>query len=156
MICSYNLYRFILTPFIDLDGKCVTSTIFRPRITKKTCVFFLPSARIELLPIFEKTSVDKKTFKKKPSSFHEIKKTFSQLCFVLLVFSPPSLILFKIGQKFFYFAALINFSRNLSNVFFFWGPKIGINVFLPPSLIRFWLFSDLKQRNKKNSGLRIH
>ena len=41
---------------------------FRPRITKKNMCFFLPSARIELLQIFEKKHlvlVDKKNIPKK-------------------------------------------------------------------------------------------
>ena len=78
--------------------------------------------------------------------------------FFLLVFSSPSLTLFKIGQFlfisslsltfpefvqcFFYLVALINFSENSWNVFF------SQMFFLPPSLFRFSIFSDLKQRNK--------
>ena len=43
---------------------------------------------------------------------------------------------------FFYLVALINFFENRLNVFF------TKYFFLPPSLIRFWIISDLKQRNK--------
>ena len=42
---------------------------------------------------------------------------------------------------FFHLGALIYFSKIMFNVFFFM-------FFLLPSLIRFWIFSDLKQRNK--------
>ena len=66
---------------------------FRPRITKKTMCFFLPSARIELLPIFEKNHLILVHEKNIPKKFQEINKTFFQLCFFLLVF----------------FVALINF-----------------------------------------------
>ena len=80
-----------------------------------------------------------------------------QLCFSLLVFSSPSLTFLKIGQHFFiYLVALTNFSRNLSNVFFISSPSLtfpkisSMVIFLKcfdfsPSLIRFWIISDLKQ-----------
>ena len=49
----------------------------------------MPNARIELLPIFEKKyliSVDKKTLKKKPSSFQEIKNFFPAMFFNRSIF----------------------------------------------------------------------
>ena len=82
--------------------------------------FFLPSVRVELLPIFEKKHlilVDKKHFEKN-KFISGNKKTLFQLC----LFSSPLLPLFKIGQNCFYFVALINFSRNVSSVFLFGRP----------------------------------
>ena len=129
---------------------------------QKNHVFFPAQRAHRIVADFEKkhlTLIDKKNIPKKNKFISGNKKTFFQLCFFYLFFSYASyLILFKIGL-FFYFVALNNFSRNLSNVFFIWSPsltfpKIGgmffsfLNVFLPPSLIRFWIFSDLKQRNK--------
>ena len=71
-----------------------------------------------------------------------LKKTFFQLdlCFVRLVF----------------FVALINFFLNRLKVFIISSPSLifqkivvffFLMFFLPPSLIRFWNVSDLKQRN---------
>ena len=82
----------------------------------------------------------------------------------MFFFAPPSLTFFQIHQKFFIFVALINFSRKLSNVFFISSPsltlpKIGSMFFflkcffLPPSLIRFRVFSD-QNREIKQSGLK--
>ena len=71
-ICKATLFFFSVSDERALD--------LGHALPKKTCVFFLPSARIELLPIFEKKHlilVDKKTLRKKPSSFQEIKKLFS-------------------------------------------------------------------------------
>ena len=50
-------------------------------------------------------------------------------------FRRPHYLLLKWVKSFFYFDALITYSKNM------------FNVSLPPSLIRFWIFSDLKQRN---------
>ena len=95
---------------------------FRPRITKKK-TFLLPSARIRLMTISEKNSqfLEIKKHLQKKSLFQEIIKTFFQL--FLLVFSWPSLTFLKISQKFFFdLVALINFFRNLSNVFSILSP----------------------------------
>ena len=81
---------------------------FRPRITKKKhVVFFLPSARIRLLPISEKKPVDLMGIKKHPvkktSSFREIKHIFPAMFFFACFFSSPLLSFLKIGQKLFFF-----------------------------------------------------
>ena len=76
--------------------------------------------KITLLQIFEKNSQSReieKTFRKKKSSFREI-IFFSSYVFFCLFFFVFLINFFKIGQKFFYFVALINFSRNRFNVFF--------------------------------------
>ena len=65
---------------------------FRQHITKKTYVFFLPSARIALLPISEKKQLisgDKKDIPKKSSLFQEIKNMFPAMFFLLVFSSPP-------------------------------------------------------------------
>ena len=131
---------------------------FRPRITKKNMFFFCTARALNCCRFSKKTRfilVDKKNIPKKKSLFQEMKHFFSSYVFIACFFSSPSLPLFKKGHCFIYFVALINFSRNLSKVFFIWSPsltfrKIGgmfifLNVFLTPSLIRFWIFSDLKQ-----------
>ena len=56
--------------------------------------------------------------------------------------SLPSLTFLEICLIFFYLGAIIKFSKKRFNVFF------SQMFFLPPSLIRFCFFSDLKQRNK--------
>ena len=126
----------------------------RQRITKKTCGFFLPSERIELLPFFTKKQLisgDKKTFKK-TSLFWKIKKNiFSSYVFFLLVFFVVLINFFLNGTIFFYFVALMTFSRNLSNVFFIRSHVFLLNVFLPPSLARFFLIWN---REIKQSGLK--
>ena len=110
----------------------------RSRITKKKHIFFLPSARIRLLPISEKNQLisgDKKKDFEKTSLFQEIKKHFPSYVFIFLVFfSSPSLTFFTMDQFFFYFVALINFSKKFSNVIFIWAPsgtfsKIGSTFF---------------------------
>ena len=121
---------------------------FRPRITNKKHVFFLPSARVELLAIFEKKTfilADKEIFRKK-KQVHFREEFFSSHVFFCLFFSSPSLTLFKIGLNCLYFVALITFSRNLSNVFFIrYFPKIGGMFFskcffFTAPLIRSWIF----------------
>ena len=91
----------------------------KPSTTKKTCGFFLPSARIELLPIFGKKHlilVDKKNIPKKNKFISGNKKN---CVFSACFFSSPSLTLFKIDLgHFFYFIALIKFSRKTSKVFY--------------------------------------
>ena len=99
-------------------------------------------------------------FRKKPVNFgrkiqvhFRIKKIFFQLCFFWLVFSSPSLTLFKIIKSFFLFRHPHNFSRNLSNFFLFWSPsltfpKIG-SMFFFLECFFYRIFYDLKQRNKK-------
>ena len=72
--------------------------------------------------------------------------------FFLLVFSSPSLTLFKIGQFLFILSLSLPFPEFVQ-CFFIWSPsltflKIVGMFFLPPSLFRFSIFSDLKQRNK--------
>ena len=95
----------------------------------------LPSLRIGLLLISEKKqffSGDKKNITKKTKFISGEKKTFFRLSFFCLFFSSPSITFFQIDYFFFYFVALINFSRNLSNVFFILSltlPKIGSMVF---------------------------
>ena len=127
--------------------------------------FFLSSGRIRLLPISENNSwfrEIKKHLEKKQIYFRRWKKKF-QLCFYFACFFFVALInLFSnrpLGRKFFMLSPsltflencqmFINFSKNRFNVLFL---KC---FFLPRSLIRFWLFSDLKQRNK-TQGLKGH
>ena len=90
--------------------------IFSQRITKKH-VFFLPSARIELLPISEKKqfiSEDKKTIREKTSLFQVIKKHFLSYFFLLVFF--VALIDFLSNRSIFYFI--------LSNVFVISSPSL--------------------------------
>ena len=134
---------------------------FRPRITKKH-VFFLPSARIRLLPISGKNSKFreiKKQFEKNKFISRD-KKYFCGYVFFACFFLSPSLTLFlnrskvffilspslfqKYVQCFLYLVALINFSKNMFNVFF-------LNVFFPPSLD--FGFFVIKNRENKQSGL---
>ena len=106
---------------------CFFFSVLDERITKKkTCVFFLPSTRIRLLPIFGKKQ-----------SISGDKKAMS---FLLVFFVTLIKFFLNRSKVFFYLVALINFSKNMFNGFFF------LNIFFPPSLIRFWIFSDLKQR----------
>ena len=129
---------------------------FRPRITKKTCGFFLPSARIRLLPIS-----GKKTFLKKTSSFREIKNILPAIFFLLpfinfFLMKVKSFVLFrrrdylfkKFVQCFFYLDALINFFKNSLNVCFF------LNLFFPPPppSLDFEFFL-MENREIKQSGL---
>ena len=77
--------------------------------------------------------------------------------FFACFFRKPSLTFCQIDQQFFYFVALISFSRNLSNIFIYvvglTFQKIGLmfffwNVFFYRLLsLDFGFFSDLKQRN---------
>ena len=64
-------------------------------------------------------------------------------CFIIALF-------FRNRSKVFPLA-LITFSRNLSNIFFFQcflgSMFFFLYVFFLPFLIRFWIFSDPKQRN---------
>ena len=85
---------------------------FEPRITKP--FFFCQRAHQIVADFRKKQSIsgDKKHFKTKFMS--RDKKYFSGYVFFVALIS-----FFKIGQKFFYLVALINFSRNLSNVSFF-------------------------------------
>ena len=92
---------------------------FRPPITPKKHVFFLPSAPIEVLRIFEKKHsilVDKKNIPKKKTS------SFFQLCFFCLFFSSPSLTLFKIGQFYFILSLLLTFPEIFPMFFLFGRP----------------------------------
>ena len=79
-------------------------------LPKKTCIFSWP-ARVRLLPITEKRFIS------------ENKKHFPSYVF-LLVFFVALINFLKIGRKFFYFVALNNFFRNLSNIFFIWLPLL--------------------------------
>ena len=131
---------------------------FKPRITKKN-MFFLPSARIGFMPISEEkqlVSGDKKKMPKKNKFISGDKKYFSSYVFCLFFRRPHYL--FLIDQKFFYLVALISFFRILYNVFFILSPSSTVQktvqcffflkYFFSPSLIKFWIFSDLKQKNK--------
>ena len=108
----------------------------RPRTTKKTCVFFLASTRIRVLPISEKTvnfGIEKNYSEKKQVYFERYKKKF-QLCFFCFFFvalinffenrskvfliSSLSLTFPEICPMFFYFVTLNNFFNNRFNVFF--------------------------------------
>ena len=85
---------------------------FRSRITKKTCFFFLPSARIRLLPISGKKqsiSRGKKKLPKKTNSFREIKNISSYVFFCLFFFVALINFFFKSSKVVFYFVALIDF-----------------------------------------------
>ena len=137
---------------------------FRPHITKKThVVFFCPARALNFCRFPKKQIIlgdGKKSEKNKFISGYK-KNIFPTmfffcLCFLVALFnsiwnrskdifiSSPSLTWLtfqEICQMFFYFVALINFSKNRFKQFF-------LNVFLPPSLIRFWFFSDLKQRSR--------
>ena len=118
---------------------------FRPRFTQKTCGFFLPSARIAFLLIFDKKKhfilVDKKNIPKKNKFILGNKKTF-----FLLVFLLPSLTLFIFGILLFILSPSLTFPEICPMFFLIWSPsltfpKIGgmfflLNVFFyrPPSL----------------------
>ena len=119
----------------------------RPHInTPKNCFtcFFLPSTRIGLLPISKTEQLiwgNKKNIPKKTRLFQRQKYIFQATFFL-----STSLTFLKTVQKFFYFVTLINFSRNLPDVFFIWSPlltfpKIGSmffsSMFFLPSLVRF-------------------
>ena len=88
--------------FSVLDERALYSGSALP---KKHVFSFLPRARIGLLPIFQKKRL-----------FQEIKKTFFHLFFFVTL-----IIFFKLIQ-FFYFFALINYSKKMSNVFLFRRP----------------------------------
>ena len=120
---------------------------FRQRITKKICVFFTAQrAHWIFADFWEKNSSFweiKKNISPKTSLFQEMNNIFPAMVFCLY-FLSPSLTCFHIDH-FFYYVALINFSRKLSNVFFISSPsltfpKIGsmfffLNFFYrPPSL----------------------
>ena len=64
---------------------------FRPHITKKTCGFFLPSARIGLLPISEKNSQfrEPKKHSEKIKLILRYKKYFSSYVFFACFFHRP-------------------------------------------------------------------
>ena len=135
---------------------------FRPRITKKKCFFFSPARALDCWRFPKKKNSQfqeiKKTFQKKTKFISRYKKIFFQLCFTCLFFSSPSLTFFKI-DLFFYFVALINFYRKMSNVFFISSLSITftknrfnvcfffLNFFFLPLSLDFGIFSDLKQRN---------
>ena len=111
---------------------------FRQRIyNQKKNVFFLPSARIRLLPISQEKiqliSEDKIKFRKTNNFISRDKKLFSSYVFFACFFRKPSLTFCQIDQQFFYFVALISFSRNLSNIFIYvvglTFPKIGLMFF---------------------------
>ena len=84
---------------------------------------FLPSARIEFLPIFEKKHlilVDKKTFRRKTSSFWEKKNFFPTIVFLLVFF--VALTLFKIGQMF----LCRHLFQKFDQCFFIWSPSLTL------------------------------
>ena len=100
---------------------------FRPRITRKNMCFFLPSARIRLLPISEKKLIsgDKINISKRTSLFQVIKNIFpSMFLFCLFFFVTLNNFFLNKSKGFFNFVQLNNFCRNLSNVFFIWAPSI--------------------------------
>ena len=106
--------------------------------TKKKKFFFLPSARIRLLPIPEKNSL-----------YQEIKKLFSSYVFFSCFFVAFINFFSNRSKVFSYSVALINFSRNLSFFYFIcFNIVFFSNIFFLPSLIRFLIFSDLKPRSK--------
>ena len=126
---------------------------FRLCITKKTCVFFLPSARIRLLWITKKTvnfEKDKKNISKKNKLISRDKE---------LVFYDALVTFSNWPKVFFYFVALTNLSRNLSNVSFISShsltfPKIGLMFFFlmffyrPPSLDFGFLIQNREIKHK--------
>ena len=115
--------------------------IFRPRITKNHVVFLCPARALDCCRFMEKIREIKKYFQKETSLFQEIKKHFPSYVFLLVFF--VALINFSRNLfRFFYFVALIDFSKNRFNFDF------SSMLFFPSSLIRFWMCSDLKQRNK--------
>ena len=129
---------------------------FRQRITqKKTCVFFCRARSLDCWRFARKqlTSGDKKTISKKTSLFQKIKNFFPAMFFCLFIRRPP--FFKKMVKSCFYFVALINFSRNLSTVFFISSPSLtfpktgSMFFFLDVFFFAFSLdFSDLKQMNK--------
>ena len=99
-------------------------------LPKKNICFFCPARALDCCRFAEKNN-----------QFREIKKNILKK---------------QVRSKLFYFVALITFSRNLSNVFFTWSPSLTFpkicsmfffQIFFLLSLIRFWIFFDLKQRN---------
>ena len=97
---------------------------FRPHITKKM-YFFLPSARIRLFPISEEKqsiSGDKTNIFVKKYFITRDKKYFSS--YVFFAFFFVALIAFFIRLIFFNLVAVINFSRNIFNVFFIFSPSL--------------------------------
>ena len=90
-------------------------------LPEKHVGFFLPSARIRLLPLSEKNCQFremKKRCRKKTSSFREIKNILPGIFFFACFFRRPHYLFLKKVKSVFYFVALINFSRNVSNVFY--------------------------------------
>ena len=106
--------------------------------------FLLLSTRIGLLLISEKKHLISED-KKKQVNLRD-KNIFPAMFFSACFFMTPYSKNFQLDQKFFYFVALINFSRNLSNVFLYFVALINFtknrfNVFFlkcffyrPPSL----------------------
>ena len=92
---------------------------FRQRITKKKHVFFQPSACIALLSISEKNqsiSGDKRNILKKNKFISGDEEIFFPDMFFCFFSLSSSLTFFKEIKSFFYFVALINFSKNRFNV----------------------------------------
>ena len=80
-LCSIHLGHYVFFSVLDERAHYIYAAHYQ-----KNMYFFLPSARIRLLPISEKKQSilgDKKTFRKKTSSFREIKNIFRAMFFFL-------------------------------------------------------------------------
>ena len=108
----------------------------------------------------------KENISKKNKFILKDKKHFSSYIFLLVFVVALNNFLLNRSRVCFYFIAFINFSRNLSNVFFSISslsltfPEIGSMFiflkcfFLPPSLIRFWIF--LWSKTGKSNIVALH
>ena len=116
---------FESSPFRPL---CFFSVLDERAHYKKNMCFFCPARALYCCRFPKKNCQFReiKNIPKKNNSFWEI-TNIHQLCFFCLFFPSPSLPFLKKVESFFYFVALINFTRNLSNVIFYLDALINFS-----------------------------